>query len=101
LSREELKSAVRLGNPRESGAGVATVQRVVITNSALEESGRNEGSEGLLGALSGRRGPLNKVAYSLPGAPRVSKLLSGKSEGTTYTGQKVTTGGSEGSGINS
>lgn len=30
---------------------------------------------------------------SLPGAPRVSKLLSGKSEGTTYTGQKVTTGG--------
>jgi hypothetical protein len=66
LSREELKSAVRLGNPRESGAGMATVRRVVITNTALDESGRLGGSAGFLGSLSGRRGPLNKVAYSLP-----------------------------------
>lgn len=34
------------------------------------------------------------IRYSLAGArTKVSKLLSGKKEGTTYTGQKVTTGG--------
>lgn len=94
LSREELKSAVRVGNPEESGAGVATVQRVVITNTALKESERLRSSEGFLGAVSGRRRPLDKVSYSLAGArTKASKLLSGKKEGTTYTGQKVTTGG--------
>ena len=94
LSREELDSAVQLGNPEESGAGVATIRRMVITNTALEESERLRSSEGFLGAVSGQRGPIDKVAYSLAGArTKASKLLSGKKEGTTFTGQKVTTDG--------
>lgn len=93
VSREEFKAAVSLGDPKISGSGMATLQRAIITNTALEESDRLNGPNGFLGNLPGQRGPVNLVAYSIPGAPRVSKLLSGKSEGTTYTGQKVTTGG--------
>jgi hypothetical protein len=35
LTREELESAVSLGNPGESGVGISTLQRAVITLSAL------------------------------------------------------------------
>jgi hypothetical protein len=41
-TRERLKSAVRLGNPKESGIGLSTLQRAIITNSAIRAFARGE-----------------------------------------------------------
>ena len=93
LTRERLDAAVQLGNPDESGVGMATLQRAIITNSAHNEFGGGEGESKLLDVS---RGPKTRVAYSLPGAlsrAQVSKLLTGSTESTTYTGTKVKTGG--------
>ena len=79
IPRERFESAVRLGNPKESGIGLATLQRAVITNTALQESGGGESQSRVL-ELSSRVQPLNQVAYSPAGAPRVSKLVICSSE---------------------
>ena len=50
LTRERFETAVRVGNPAQSGVGLSTLQRAVITHSAIEAFARGETETNVLGA---------------------------------------------------
>jgi ADP-Ribosyltransferase in polyvalent proteins len=64
VTREEFETAVRLGNPGKSGIGISTLQRAVITHSAIEAFARGETEADVLGAPNRGVVPAG-VTYSL------------------------------------
>ena len=93
IARERFESAVRLGDPEKSGIGLATLQRAVITHTALQESGGGESQSRVL-ELSSRVQPLNQVAYSPAGdAMKMIAKLTGSETKTTFNGGTYTAGG--------
>ena len=66
LTRQDFESAVSLGDPGRSGIGLSTLQRAVITQSALRAFERGETSQSLLGAQDARVAPVG-LSYARPG----------------------------------
>jgi len=63
LTRERFNSALQLGDPEKSGIGLSTLQRAIITNSAIRSFARGEATGSFL--ESTRRGvaPVSKFVY--------------------------------------
>ena len=93
IARERFESAVWLGDPEKSGIGLATLQRAVITHTALQESGGGESQSRVL-ELSSRVQPVNRVAYSPAGdAMKMIAKLTGTEGVRTFTGGEYNPGG--------
>lgn len=93
IARERFESAVRLGDPEKSGIGLATLQRAVITHTALQESGGGESQSRVL-ELSSRVQPVNRFVYSPAGdLKKTVAKLTGKEIITTPSGGTYEKGG--------
>ena len=73
LAREKLAAAVRLGDPEESGIGLATLQRAIITQSAIRAFERGISTESILDA-PGRGIVPGSVVYSIGREPVYSAM---------------------------
>lgn len=63
ITREGFESAVQLGDPGRSGIGVSTLQRAVITGSAVRSFERQGAQAVVLGAAQRRVAPA-RILYS-------------------------------------
>jgi hypothetical protein len=93
ITREGWQSAVRLGNPGQSGIGVATLQRAVITQSALQAFKRGEAAQSLLDVGESGVAP-GSVLYSLAptgttAAARDAEYMAAVEAGDMETAQRM------------
>ena len=69
LDMSRIESAVSAGNPSQSGIGVSTLERAVITRSALEAFQRGE-AQSVISQIKGRGTPPERLTGILYAAPR-------------------------------
>ena len=69
LDMFRIESAVSAGNPSQSGIGVSTLERAVITRSALEAFQRGE-AQSVISQIKGRGTPPERLTGILYAAPR-------------------------------
>lgn len=75
LTRADFDAAVSLGDPEKSGIGLSTLQRAVITQSAIRAFERGETSQSLLGAQDAGVAPAG-VSYAITTADRLEAVAS-------------------------